>query len=343
VKNQGASRTQASVMTCYIDGYLIGSRELPPTDPGGSATGSFLWTAAEGKHEIRIIADSTNLETEIDETNNEKRINFSTLTPDLVIQDISWFMENQLEDDEVTFDITIGNQGSDAAAACQLSVTIDDAPPVVEDLAVLPANSSSVFTITSPLNAGQHTIQVVVDSHDDVVELDETNNRQTLAFSTFSPDLVVKTISYSPRSAATGDDVTISVKIENRGRDKAPPTSLALLVNGTPVDYAEVGEIDIGALVTAEFSWKAVAGPQEIAVCADYDGELQESNETNNVMSRSITIEDKAPVEEPVNLTAGPSGDKGFLGGFWWLVLLVSAAFGAAAFVSAYKAFKKEK
>jgi subtilase family serine protease len=343
VNNQGGSRTQASMIVCYIDGYLVGSRELPPTDPGGSAMGSFLWTAAEGKHEIRILADSSNLETEIDETNNEKRINFSTLTPDLIIQDISWFMENQLEDDEVTLDITIGNQGSDTATACQLSITIDNTSPIVEDLAALLPNDSTVFTLVTPLKAGPHTIEVVVDSLDAIVELDETNNRQTLDFSTFSPDLAVKTISYSPRSAAAGEDVTITTKIENRGRDKAPPTSLALLVNGTPVDYAEIDEIDIGNLATVEFSWKAVTGEQEIAVCADYDGELLESNETNNMMSRSITITDKAPAEEPVNLTAGPSGNKGFLGGFWWLVLLVSAAFGAAAFVSAYKAFKKEK
>jgi subtilase family serine protease len=343
VKNQGGSPTLAPAVICYIDGFLIGSRDLPPISPGSSAIASFVWTAAEGKHDVRIVADSNNQITELDETNNENEIIFSTLTPDLTILDINWFMENQREDDDVTFTIDIKNQGSDTAGACQLTATIDDSPPILKDIGSLPVGDSFTLTFTSPLKTGQHTIKVIVDSLNTIAELDETNNQKNITFSTLAPDLIVKTLSWSPRDAAAGDLVTISAKIENQGREMAPPSRLALVVNGTPVDYTDISEIDIGAMVTGEFSWTAVAGQQEIGIFADPDNLLPESNEINNMSTRTIYIIGTAPAEEPVNLTAGPSGEKGLLAGFWWIILLVSAAFGAAAFISAYKAFKKEK
>jgi uncharacterized repeat protein (TIGR01451 family) len=343
VKNQGGSRTQTSLLTCYIDGFLVGSQDLPPIEPAGSTTGSFVWVAGEGRHDVRIVADSVNRITEIDETNNEMKTTFSTMTSDLVIQDIGWLIENPMVNDDVILTVTINNQGSDIAADSQLACTIDDSPPVLKDVGILPAGGSSILTITSALKAGPHTVRLAVDYLDEVIELDETNNDKAITFTTVAPDLVIKTISWSPRDAVAGDSVTISVKIENQGIEKATQTRLALIVNGTPVVYAEIGDIDVGAMVTKEFTWTAVAGLQEIGACADIDGLLLESNEVNNLKSRSITIADKALAEAPVNLAAGLPADKGFLSSFWWLILLISALFGAAAFVSAYKAFKKEK
>jgi subtilase family serine protease len=343
VKNQGASRTQPSRIECYVDGWLVDTNDLPPLDPAGSATASFIWVAESGQHDVRIVADSTNRVIEVDETNNEYSTFFDTMTPDLLIQDANWLVESPLGDDEVVLTITIKNQGTDTAAASQLSYTIDDDTPVTEDIGSIAAGGSYIMTLTLDLKAGSHTVEMAVDSLDEVIELDETNNAKTLTFSTVAPDLVIRTLSWTPRDAAAGDEVTISVKVENQGREKAAGTTLTLNINGDPVASLEIGDLDIGDIITKEFTWTALAGLQEISVSADADGLLLESNETNNTSSRSITFPDnKTPVEGPVTVSSGISGGNGFLGEWWWLILLVSALLGAAAFISAYKALKKE-
>ncbi len=343
VKNQGASRTQTSRIDCYVDGFLLGSNDLPPINPAGSTTSSFVWVAVKGNHNIRIVADSTNQVTEVDETNNEMKTTYATCTPDLIIQNIDWLMENPLVDDEVVLTVTIKNQGGDASGPCQLTYTINDNPAVIKDIDSLPSGDLFIEVITTDLKAGSHTVEMSVDSLDEVIELDETNNEKTLAFSTVVPDLVVKMISWSPRDAAPGDSITISARVENQGREKAAKTRLSLDINGITVDSVEIGEMDIGDVVTKEFSWIAESGLQEISISADIDGLLPESNEANNTGTRTITITgDNTPADEPPPLSSGPTGDKGFLGEWWLLLMLVALLLGGAAFIFAYKAFKKE-
>ncbi len=343
VKNQGGSRTQASRIDCYVDGFLLGSNDLPPVDPADSTTSSFIWVAEKGSHNIRIVADSTNQVTEVDETNNEMKTTYATCTPDLIIQNIDWLMENPLIDDEVVFTVTIKNQGGDTSGPCQLTYTINDNPAVIKDIDSLPSGDLFIEVITTDLKAGSHTVEMSVDSLDEVIELDETNNEKTLAFSTVVPDLVVKMISWSPRDAAPGDSITISARVENQGRDKAAKTRLSLDINGVTVDSIEIEEMDIGDVVTKEFSWTAESGLQEISISADIDGLLLESNEANNTGTRTITITgDNTPADEPPPLSSGPTDDKGFLGEWWLLLMLVALLFGGAAFIFAYKAFKKE-
>jgi uncharacterized repeat protein (TIGR01451 family) len=344
VKNQGGSRSLNSRVDCYVNDLLIGFNNVPPIDPSGSATSRFVWAAEKGSHAIRIVADSSDQVTEVDETNNEMKTSYATSTPDLVIEGISWLMEEPLLDDEVVFIVTIRNQGGDASGPCQLAFTINDSPAITEDVKFIPAGESGTVVITADLSAGPHTVEASVDSLDEVIELDETNNEKTLAFSTVAPDLIVKMISWSPRDAAPGDKVTISVRVENQGRDRAEKSRLSLGINGTTVDSVEIGEMDVGEVVTKEFAWTAVTGLQEISISADIDGLLLESNEANNTGTRTITIADeKKSVAEPIPLSAGPSGDKGFMGEWWWLFLLVALIFGGTAFVSAYRALKKEK
>jgi len=343
VKNQGSSRTQSSRIDCYIDGLLLGSNDLPPIDPSGSTTSSFIWVAEKGKHDVRVVTDSTNQVTELDETNNEIRIEYATRTPDLVIQDVSWLMENPLVDDEVVITVTIKNQGGDTSGPCQLSYTIDDDSAIAEDIDSISAGDLFVIVITADLNAGPHTVEFSADSLDEIIELDDTNNEKILIFSTVAPDLVVRMISWSPRDASPGDSVTISVKVENQGKDKSAETTLTLDINGENVDSVVLGEMDIGEVVTKEFSWTAVSGLQNISISADIDGLLTESNETNNTSSRTITIEDKEePADETIPLSSNIPGDKGFLGEMWLVIMLIALVLGGSAFILAYRAFKKE-
>ena len=343
IHNQGPGQTSDLRVACYIDGLLLNSRDLPKINPEGSAAVSFVWTTTAGKHDIKMFADYGNRVTEVDETNNEKKISFSTLTPDLLVSDISWFMENPLNSDAVAISITVKNQGTDIAKNSRLIYLIDTTENVTMDIKPVPAGGSYILTITPLLKAGPHTITIAVDTGKQVIELDETNNEKSLTFSTIAPDLIIKSISWSPKAAA-GEKITITVTIENQGKEKTPKSRLDLNINGSPVQQVVIDEIGVGAAVSQDFSWVALAGPQEISAYVDIEGLVLESNEANNTRSRTISLTKPEPTvkETPIDLSPISSEDKGFLANSWWLFLLVAALLGGGAFFMALKSFKKK-
>ncbi len=343
IKNQGNGRSQSSQMTCYIDGMAIATRDLPEIDAAGSVTGTFDWTATAGKHRIKVTADVNNRVTEVNETNNDIETDFATLTPDLVIKDIGWLMENPLTDDKVAFTITVKNQGTGNAGASNMTYSVDKMPAVTVSIAAIPAGNTSALTFTSYVKAGPHMVEATIDTDNKISELNETNNTGTFSFSTITPDLTIKTITLTPAAALPGDNVTITVKVENRGREKALNMKLSLSIDGSTAGSADIKEIDVGAIISQDFSWKATAGNHEINAYADIGNLILESNETNNSRSRTVTIEKPAATvaPKPANLSTASTADKGFIASWWWLLLLITAVLGGAAFFSALRSFRK--
>jgi len=342
VKNQGSGKTQGSLVTCYVDGLAIGSANLPGLDSGGLSTQTFNWAAESGTHSVMMVVDENNRVTETDETNNEKQINFATLTPELVIKDVTWFVKDPLVNDDVDFIVTIENQGSDTAGSSRLAYSIDDKTAVYKDVASIAAGDTVTIEFFSTLGAGEHTIDITIDADNDVTEIDETNNSETVPFMTMAPDLAVKSIAWSPLDASVGDNVTIKVEIENRGRDVALNSRLDVYVDGNSVGYAEIAKLESGNSVTRDFTWTAEAGMHEVEALVDMQELVLESNEINNVKSRSITLQEpEKPAGPATKISTSSPPERGFLEDIWWLILIAAALFGGIAFMIALKSFKK--
>lgn len=345
IRNQGNSRSQIAQVTCYVDGLLIGTKDLPEINIAGSATSTFAWVAVAGKHKVKVTADVNNRVTESDETNNDKEVDFSTLTPDLTIPDISWLMENPLTDDKVSLTITVKNQGTGTAGASRLTYVVDNLPAFNENIASIPAGGTVTFTFYQYVKAGAHTVSATIDSNKKIAELDENNNTKALAFNTIAPDFNLKSISILPSIPVSGDNVTITVKVENRGRIKAPDTKLSLTIDGSPAGSADIKQLDMGAVVSQDFNWKAVAGSHEIIASADPDNLIPESNEANNSISRKISIEKPAatvaPTVKPTTVSKASTASKGFMASSWWLFLIMAALLSGGAFAVMIKSMKK--
>jgi subtilase family serine protease len=343
IKNQGSSITQTSLVTCYVDGIKIATQDLPQIQPGGTSNSSFNWVAEAGSHTFKITTDINNQVIEADETNNDKETTYSTLTPDLVVQGITWRTNSQLESNEATFTITIKNSGTGIAGESQVQYSFDEDPPATKDLAPIAAGETAEFSFISIISPGAHTANITADCNNSVIELDENNNESIIPFSTIAPDLIIRTITWAPLDAKIGDDITITAKVENRGTVKAVNLRLALSVDGAIAAYAEIPEIDIDFTASADFLWKAIEGQHEITVLADADQTIAESDESNNTKSRTISFEKpEAPAKKIPNVSATPSADNGFLNRWWWLLLLVAAVLGIAAFVTTLRTLKKK-
>lgn len=343
MKNQGSSKTQDSLATLYIDGNLITSQDLPPIDAGASLDRSFNWVAEPGTHTVRISADINNTVIESDETNNDKEIQFSAMTPDLIVQDFSWEANDPQNSNAVNCTITVNNIGTGASGDYKVQYSFNDTPAVVKDMPSLPAGETAELTFTSILSAGSHIIKIIVDPDNDIVELNEDNNENDVYFSTIVPDLVVNTITWAPLNAGVGDKVTITAIVANQGVAVAVNPRVALFIDGIDSGFVDVPQIDADSTDNVDFSWMATAGQHEISVLANSDNLVQESNISNNNKSRTISFEKpEAPVKKNAGLPGVPSAGKGFFNTWWWLLLIIAAVLGVAAFVSALRAMRKK-
>jgi hypothetical protein len=111
------------------------------------------------------------------------------------------------------------------------------------------------------------------------------------------PDLVVDSVSVAPASPVAGQAVTFTSVVRNAGTS-ATPSGVAIDV-GYRIDGTRVagGTVSValapGASVTLGTSgsgWIATSGPHSLVAAADDGGHIQESDEANNQISRSITV-----------------------------------------------------
>ena len=96
-------------------------------------------------------------------------------------------------------------------------------------------------------------------------------------------DLVVTDIDWKPASPAMGEEVTVDVRLENRGDGTSLPTDVRLYVNDTP--YGEAGalpQLSPMASHVASFTWTADIGRHELRAHVDHGERVFEIDETNN-------------------------------------------------------------
>jgi subtilase family serine protease len=342
VFNQGQSKSQATQLSFYVDGVLKETADLPEIAQSGSTKVKFEWTAQSGKHTIRSVADPADRVTETDETNNDIQLDFATLTPDLTVSSINWAIENALIDTSTNITITVDNPGTDTAGVSVLRCFIDNQPPKDVEIGPIPAGGTATATISVPLEAGAHEMYAVADADHEVTELNEYNNQTNLSFNTIAPDLVVKSITLTPAESVPGEEVTVTVNVENRGRDTAQNVRVALSVNGSPLGDADIDEIAVGDIKPATFTWTSLEGMQEFQALADSEGTVAESNENNNTKSRTVTV--TAPiVTATTHKAAAVSASGGILDSWWWVILVAGLLLGGAFFYSTFKAIRRNQ
>ncbi|MBN1161218.1 MAG: hypothetical protein JXA17_04665 [Dehalococcoidales bacterium] len=342
VKNQGASHTEDFRTSLYVDGVLVSTQEVTGINSGESTSQVFSWVAEPGLHTFKITLDIDDTVIESNETNNEMETDYATATPDLIVEDISWTISDELNSNEATFTITVRNIGNGNAAASQVRYWFDSYPAEYKNIASIPAGETTAFSFIIILSAGQHNINILADCEEMIDELDEDNNESVITFSTIAPDLVIRTISYSPLDAVIGDVVTISVKLENRGNSEASNTRLALSIDGSVVDYAELTELGIATSTTLEFQWTVTKGEHEILALIDADQAITESNEQNNTKSRTVSFsEASAPVNNSSGISSASTTEEGLIEQYWWMLLLLAGLFAFGAFFSTFRYLKR--
>ncbi len=342
--NEGQSTTQATVLSGRLDEETTQTLPVAPLAPGATVSKTYQWQATGGTHTFSVAADVTNTTIESDETNNYRSVEVTTRTPDLTVGELGWSMPNPLVNDTVDLSANITNIGDDTALPSKLVYQIDDGEPLTGDVPELAAGESFAFTATEDLDPKPHTFSITLDPEDALWETDETNNSANLTFNSKAPDLDIRAISWTPVEAAVGDNVTISVNLENRGNAIVDGVTVRLSIDGEVVATQTADDIGIGESQTLKFSWTLTSLAPVITAMADYGGQITESDETNNSLTREAAF--TAPTPTPTRTLTLPelneAPQNSFIQSYWWAMMIAAGLIGAGVFFVLLRAFRKE-
>ncbi|MFB7653695.1 MULTISPECIES: CARDB domain-containing protein [unclassified Streptomyces] len=218
--------------------------------------------------------------------------------PDLTVTGLDWSPAAPSERDEVTVNATVRNAGTARSAATTTEVTVEGAAAGSASVPALdPGQSAEVAIATGTHAAGSYAVAAVADPRDTVAELDDTNNSRTATDRLVvgrapGPDLEVRSITTNPANPAVGADVSFTVAVHNRGTSAAAAGSVTRIQAGSTTLNGTTGQVAAGATVNVPVSgtWKATGGGVTLTASADATDVVDETNENNNVLAKSLVV-----------------------------------------------------
>ncbi|NOZ82653.1 MAG: hypothetical protein GXN98_02375, partial [Euryarchaeota archaeon] len=157
---------------------------------------------------------------------------------------------------------------------------------------LLPAGGSVNVLSTWLVTPGNHTLLARVDPGNVYIERNEGNNELSFALSPVPyPDLIVESLTTSPRRFEVGERVTLIATLKNNGTGISPLGAFysAFYIDGSMVCTAySYATLYPGGSINVSCAWTAQAGDHNLSVKADYYNHIAESNETNNQLEKPL-------------------------------------------------------
>ena len=288
VTNQGSGVSGNATISFFVDDTCLDTDQTSKLEAGASGNATFYWIAKAGSNVIKAIVTSGGIFIESDETNNEKTITFSPNLPDLTISSITWSPAEPSVRDNITFTITIENQGNGDSGESTVNLYIDGVSAGDNALAQIEASANRQVTFTWRVEEGSRQIRAVVNLQNDVPESEETNNEKMVTFSILPPDLIVEQIAWAPPEPAIGDKVTFTVTVKNQGASGSDYSYIAYFIDDDRVSSGHVNPISANATDNMTFTWTAIPGEHAIRAYIDFTGIVAESDETNNEKTSTL-------------------------------------------------------
>ena len=155
----------------------------------------------------------------------------------------------------------------------------------------IPAESSIDVEFTwSGLTEGDHKVWIAFD-HDGAGEQTFYKSFTVLGLA----DIEVNTIETSPSEMNSGDQVLVSVLVENRGSVNAPASKLQIDLDDQSIPL-DVATLDAGSTIWVNQSMTAPgSGTHDITITLDLEDTVIESDETN-IFTSSLTVNERMDV-----------------------------------------------
>ena len=281
----------------------IETQSVPNLYSGESITITFQRTADNPKG-YWFMADFNNRVKELNEENNIKESKlFQT---DLMIEKVTHIPVNPVAGQEVLWTATIRNDGKGNAHNFKVSFDTDSDPQLEpEDTAFvdfLSAGDRTSVTFKRLFNTREPNYWVMTDYGNHLNESDENNNifRTEVGLS----DLYISEIFSIPENPAAGDKATWTIIVGNKGQSESPPFMISIDTDRKPsvdpIDWQEAKTLKVGQESSHSFTIIVEDG-KEYSFMVDSEQTVPESNEGNNIVSKTLAMPDLQIVKVEAN------------------------------------------
>ncbi|AKB82329.1 hypothetical protein MSBR3_1751 [Methanosarcina barkeri 3] len=286
VKNKGTKVSEATKLTYKIGEADPKTVKVPEIDPEDSSLVSFTWTPKEGGT-VKIKAAVGDSKKTIEVTVAKET------SSDLTIKSLSVDPENPKIDSGATIKSLVKNTGTEASEPTNIIYKIGETEEK-EEVPAIEAGSETIIshTWTTPDKEGTVSIKASLEN----VENSEKEISVKVVQESL-PDLIIEDLYLeSSTQPEAGKPLNFILKIKNIGEETASSSTAKYSFNGDSEGEISIPELSAGTSTSAEFSY--TPGNEEniiVAVIADSEKTVSESNEDNNKMSKTISIKNELP------------------------------------------------
>lgn len=351
VRNYGNATAGASTLKYYLstnstystnDTYL-GSDAVGTLAAGTQGSENFSFTLPSGlnpgTYYILFRADA-NLN--VSESNENNNVSYRTISVNASLPDLRPISQTASPSSgsagtSISASCYVRNYGTATAGASTLryylssniTYSTNDILLGTDAVGTLQASAqgyeSHTFSVPSGLNPGTYYVLFIADIFDTVNESNENNNvsYKAITINASLPDLQVTNHTASPTSVVVGDYINVSSIVRNNGNGSAGVSRLNYYLstnstyssNDTYLGNSYVAALAPGASSTETSAINTASltpGTYYLLFRADGNETVTESNENNNVVYKTITINQSYPdlwvyqhFTTPKNGTAG--------------------------------------
>ncbi|WP_221643013.1 S8 family serine peptidase, partial [Nostoc sp. 2RC] len=325
VKNQGTGSAGYQQTKFYLstnttlsnDDIYLGSDYLSPIAAGASSgsttTININNSIAVGNYYLLYQADGNNYIAESNENNNIVAKAIAIKKADLIIQNaVNPSVGSVGESIEVSYQVK--NQGTGSAGYQQTKFYLSTNTTLSNDdiylgsdyffnsiAAGASSGSTTTININNSIAVGNYYLLYQADGNNNIAESNENNNIVAKAIAIKKADLIIQN-AVNPTSASTGSNIQISYQVKNQGAGNAGYSYTKLYLSKDKTVSNEdillnseyTSSIASGSYINEAFSIqisKTIAGGSYyILYQVDGSNYIAESNESNNIVAKAITI-----------------------------------------------------
>lgn len=310
IKNQGLNAAGGFYVALNSPDLATQTKYVSSLAVGGSTNVTFTYTApqytADRTITVTATADSTGVISESNESNNVRNTSFKVLAlPDLTVSSLTSEKPLYEAGETVTVSAVVKNIGQCSSPATTVRLTVPNIGTYSKSIMALSAGASQtvtfLFTAPTSLSAQSITVTALVDPDNSIAESNESNNTRTatVTVNALRPDIEV--VDSTIMDWYAGMDVTVSATVRNRTAQPVPSVAIRLIIGS--VSYTENIPIPGSGsnLVVFRITVPQTAGDYSVQIIADPDGALNETDESNNSLTKSIQVKNV-----PASIVADP-------------------------------------
>jgi PGF-pre-PGF domain-containing protein len=286
VKNKGTKVSEATKLTYKIGEADPKTVKVPEIDPEDSSLVSFTWTPKEeGTVKIKAAMGDSKKTIEV--------MVAKETSSDLTIESLSVDPENPKIDSGAIIKSLVKNTGTEASEPTNIIYEIGETEKK-EEVPAIEAGSETLISHTWTTPDEERTVSIKASLEN--VENSEKEISVKIVQESL-PDLIIEDLyPESSTQPEAGKPLNFILKVKNIGEETASSSTAKYSFNGDSEGEISIPELSAGTSTSAQFSY--TPGNEEnisLAVVADSEKIVSESNEDNNKMSKTISIKSELP------------------------------------------------